>query len=86
MPAGDVLKKVVEVFRNDLDFPLCAGVIDGTHIPIISPEEYPSDYYNCKGFHSIIMQGMVDNRGHFTEILRRCTLGGQEEYTMRECL
>ena len=68
VPAGDELKKVVEGFRNDLGFPQCAGVIDGTHIPIISPEECPSDYYNRKGFHSIIMQGMVDNRGHFTEV------------------
>ena len=42
--------------------------MDGTHIPIISPCDYPADYYNRKGWHSIIMQGVVDNKGLFTDI------------------
>ena len=63
VPAGDELKKVVEGFKDGLGFPQCAGVVDGTHIPIISPEECPADYYYRKGWHSIIMQGMVDNLG-----------------------
>ena len=58
VPAGDELKEVVEVFKEGLGFPQYAGVVDGTHIPIVSPEECPSDYCNGKGFHSIIMQGM----------------------------
>jgi hypothetical protein len=36
------------------------GAIDGSHIPIISPREWPADYYNRKGFHSILLQGVVD--------------------------
>ena len=52
VPAGDELKKVVEGFKERLGFPRCAGVVDGTHIPIVSPEECPADYYNRKGFHS----------------------------------
>ena len=68
VPTGDELKKVVEGFRDGLGFPQCAGVVDGTHIPIVSPEKCPADYYNRKGWHSIIMQGMVNNVGHFTEV------------------
>ena len=36
--AGDELKKVVEGFKEGLGFPQCAGIVDGTHIPIVSPE------------------------------------------------
>ena len=68
VPAGDELKKVVEGFKDGLGFPQCAGVVDGTHIPIVSPEECPADYYNRKGFHSIVMQGVVDNVGRFMEV------------------
>jgi hypothetical protein len=68
VPTGDELTKVVEGFKEGLGFPQCAGVIDGTHIPIVSPEECPADYYNRKGFHSIVMQGMVDIVGRFMEV------------------
>ena len=50
-----------------LGFPQVPGAIDGTHIPIISLQENPSDYYNLKGFHSIIMQAVVDFRGLFLD-------------------
>ena len=62
VPAGDKLKKVVDGFKDGLGFPQCAGVVDGTHI---FPEECPAKH---KGFHSIIMQGMVDNLGRFMEV------------------
>ena len=68
VPSGDDLRAVVDGFTNGLGFPQCAGVVDGTHIPIVSPVEYPADYFNRKGFHSIIMQGMVDNLGRFTDV------------------
>ena len=37
LPSGEELKKIVEGFRDELDFPQCAGVVDGIHIPIVSP-------------------------------------------------
>ena len=33
LPSGEELKKVAEGFRDELGFPQCAGVVDGTHIP-----------------------------------------------------
>ena len=44
------------------------GAIDGSHVPIIRPQESASDYYNRKGFYSIIMQGVVDFRGRFMDV------------------
>ena len=35
---------------------------------LVSPEECPADYYNRKGFHSIVVQGMIDNVGRFMEV------------------
>ena len=64
MPCGDALKQVV---AGKLGFPQCVGAIDG---PIISPQECPADYYNSnrKGWHSIILQGLVDHNGLFMDI------------------
>ena len=44
------LREVVDGFEACWGFPqvYVAGVINGTHIPIISPQDNPSDYYNQK--------------------------------------
>lgn len=36
--AGDELNKVAEGFNDGLGFPQCA-IVDGTYIPVVSPEE-----------------------------------------------
>ena len=64
-PTGAALREIVVGFKNDLGFPQCAGAVDGFHIPIISPQECPADYYNHKGWHSIILQRTVDHQGRF---------------------
>ena len=43
--------------------------IDGTHIPNIAPQQYHSDYFNRKGWHSVVMQGIVDHSYQFTDVL-----------------
>lgn len=68
MPKGNALKNVIEGFRRDYGFPQCVGAVDGTHIPVVSPEECAADYYNRKGWHSVLMQGTVDNLGRFVDI------------------
>lgn len=49
-------------------FPQAAGAIDGSHIPIKKPLESASDYYNRKGFYSVIMQALVDHKGRFMDV------------------
>ena len=67
-PTGESLKTVIQGFEEKNGFPQCAGAVDGTHIPIVSPQHCPADYYNRKGWHSVIMQGVVDYRGLFTDV------------------
>jgi hypothetical protein len=67
MPQGDRLRQIVDGFERRWGFPQVVGAIDGTHIPIIKPDDSPSDYFNRKGFYSIIMQAVVDNNGLFLD-------------------
>ena len=67
MPQDESCKEVIDGFDR-LGFPQTVGAVDGTHISIIRPIEDASDYYNRKGFHSIIMQGTVDHRGIFINV------------------
>ena len=67
-PSSDGLTEVVDGFKHKWGFPQCAGAVDGTHIPILSPQEFPSDYYNRKGWHSILMQGTVNHLGLFMDV------------------
>lgn len=49
-------------YRDRWGFPQVAGAIDGTHIGILVPADDPTDNYNRKGFHSLILQGVVDHK------------------------
>jgi len=60
-PSGENLLHVIQGYE-EWGFPMCAGAIDGTHIPIIAPKESHTDYVNRKGYHSIIMQAVVCSR------------------------
>ena len=72
IPQGDRLKEIVDGFETCWGFPQAVGAIDGSHIPIIRPDESASDYYNRKGYYSIIMQGLVDFRGIFMDMYIGC--------------
>ena len=67
-PQGEHLQNIIDGFASKWGFPQCVGAIDGSHIPIVSPLDYPADYYNRKGFHSIILQAVVDHECCFWNI------------------
>jgi hypothetical protein len=67
-PSGRALDEVISGFDAKSGFPQVAGAIDGTHIPIIRPREHATDYLNRKGYHSVVMQAVVDFRGIFTDV------------------
>ena len=68
IPEGERLREIVEGFESYWGFPQAAGAIDGTHIPILCPDESASDYYNRKGYYCVIMQAVVDFRGLFMDV------------------
>lgn len=65
LPKGERLKNIVNGFESRWGFPQVAAAIDGSHIPIIKPLNCASDYYNRKGYYSVIVQGLVDDSGQF---------------------
>ncbi|XP_063817743.1 uncharacterized protein LOC135056457 [Pseudophryne corroboree] len=67
LPHGQRLDKTILGFVES-GYPQCAGAIDGTHIPIIAPHDNPADYYNRKGWHSIVLQAVVDHKYCFTDV------------------
>ena len=62
-------------------------MIDGCHIPIEAPRNCPADYHNRKGWHSIILQGLVDpdtnvgwpGRVHDSRVLQNSELYAKAE-------
>ena len=58
----------IEGFWRRAGFPQVIGAVDGCHIAIIAPEENAEDFVNRKGFHSVVLQGLVDSDYLFRDI------------------
>lgn len=80
-PRGPDLIRVVEGFKTNFNMIQCAGAIDGSHIPVSPPLMNHTDYYNRKGWYSVIVQAVVDDRYLFRDI---CVLDGQAAFMMLE--
>ena len=46
----------------------CAGAINGSHVPILTPALNHTDYYNRKGWYSMLIQAVVDHNYMFRDI------------------
>ncbi|XP_062409995.1 uncharacterized protein zgc:113227 [Sardina pilchardus] len=70
LPVPDETKfeEMATFFSERWGVPQCVGAIDGSHIPIIAPEDYASDYFNRKGWHSVVLQGVVNGKGQFWDV------------------
>ncbi|KAL1445902.1 hypothetical protein MTO96_044756 [Rhipicephalus appendiculatus] len=44
------------------------GALDGCHIPVSPPEEHATDYFNYKGWYSMILLALVDHQYRFRYI------------------
>ena len=60
-PTGEQLSAVVQGFKVKWGFPQCAGSIDGSHISMTPLAMNYADYYNRKGFCSMIVQAVIDH-------------------------
>ncbi|XP_051918103.1 uncharacterized protein LOC127598335 [Hippocampus zosterae] len=64
-PDPETLARTAAEIEASWGLPRCVGAIQGSHIPIIAPQENHRDYINARGWHSIILQGVVDGKGLF---------------------
>ncbi|XP_024884070.1 putative nuclease HARBI1 [Temnothorax curvispinosus] len=67
-PEVHELINIQEEFAAISNFPGVVGVIDGCHIPISAPTEYPNSYINRKGFHSTLLQGICNHKMKFIDV------------------
>ena len=68
MPDAEKFKEMSLYFEERWGVPQCVGAIDGSHIPIMAPQEHPTEYYNRKGWYSMTLQAIVDGKGLFWNI------------------
>ena len=68
-PTGNDLQCVVDGFNMKWDMVQCAGAIDGCHIPVKPPSLNHTDFYNRKGWYSIILQAVVDHEYLFRDVM-----------------
>ena len=62
------LNEVVNGFKTKFGMIQCLGSIDGSHIPVMPPALNHTDYYNRKGYYSMILQAVVDHNYMFRDI------------------
>ncbi|XP_077057586.1 uncharacterized protein LOC143710531 [Siphateles boraxobius] len=67
-PDQEKFEEMAAYIENRGGLPQCVGAIDGSHIPILAPQEYHCDYFNRKGLHSIVLQGVADGKGLFWNV------------------
>ena len=67
-PCSDQQQQYIDNFENKWGVPQCIGAIDGSHIPVSPPSLCHTDYYNRKGWYSVLLQAVVDYKYYFLDI------------------
>ena len=60
------VKHIADEFMRDWDFPNCIGALDGKHVAIECPGYNGWEFYNYKGFDSIVLMTMCNAKYCFT--------------------
>ena len=67
-PSSEKLRTAIQGIQSNWNIFQCAGSVDGTHILITPPTMNHTDYYNHKGWYSIIAQTVLDHNGLFRDL------------------
>lgn len=67
-PEKRTADRTVDGFQEINGFPGVIGAIDGSHIPIRTPTEFPENYTNRKGYPSLILQAVCDCNLKFLDV------------------
>jgi len=67
-PSAPEFPRIKTRFYDISEFPGVIGLIDCTHVRILSPNEYEHTYVNRKSYHSFNVQCICDADGLFTNI------------------
>lgn len=59
-PSEHIWLKACDDFWDRWNMPNCLGAVDGKHIGLFAPRNSGSQYFNYKGFFSIILMAVVD--------------------------
>ncbi|KAL3178515.1 hypothetical protein MRX96_038410 [Rhipicephalus microplus] len=72
MLAADEMTHHIREFYAVTGFPQAVGALDGCHFPVSPPKENAIDYYNYKGWYSVILLALVDHKYRFRYINVGC--------------
>ncbi|KAM8972725.1 uncharacterized protein RCH25_018494 [Pelodytes ibericus] len=61
IPRGSVLQDTIRRFEGRHGHPQLAGVVGTFHVAVRAPNEQPGRYLNNKGWHSVVLQAVVDS-------------------------
>ncbi|KAH8033198.1 hypothetical protein HPB51_008193 [Rhipicephalus microplus] len=68
MLAADEMTHHIREFYAVTGFPQAVGALNGCHFPVSPPKENAIDYYNYKGWYSVILLALVDHKYRFRYI------------------
>ncbi|XP_040275426.1 protein ANTAGONIST OF LIKE HETEROCHROMATIN PROTEIN 1-like [Bufo bufo] len=68
IPQGDVLRDTMKGFERHFGTPQLAGVIGTFHVVVHPPQERAGQYFNTKGWHSVVLQAVVDSDHCFWDL------------------
>ncbi|KAK5648191.1 hypothetical protein RI129_003083 [Pyrocoelia pectoralis] len=67
-PAIETTNIITNAFRSKQGMVNVIGAIDGSHVEINKPSHNQDSYINRKGYHSLLIQGIVDHSKRFIDV------------------